>query len=207
MDMALQCARAMSGRTLSALFLLIVAGAAPLGSQTAPDRSEDQSVSAGMLRVLAEAADGFRTGRAVFFVADRRYPYHIVGVFESRAAAEAARADSASSFAVFGPYTTPADRIADTSTRVIGVRLTLQTPRGREFRDLDPQKVDAVFLSPSAVDKFVLPYYAKVYGPHYALELRSIVLRTGKPTCHAFSRPCDEEGRFITIRRPADLPF
>ena len=207
MDTALQCARAMNGRQHVACLLLIVACAAPLRSQAAPQRSQDEPIPAGMLRVLAEAADGFRTGQAVFFVADRRYPYNIAGTFESRPAAEAARADSGSSYGVFGPYTTPADRIADTSPRVIGVRLTLQTARGRVFRELDPTKVDAVFLTPSAVDKFLLPYYTSIYGPKYSADLWSIVLREGlKPICHGFSRPCDEEGGIITVHRPADRP-
>jgi hypothetical protein len=145
-------------------------------------------VSASLLRVLGEVADLYRTGRPVFLVADYRFPHHVIGNFSSRPDAERLRADSGSTFGVFGPYVTPVDPPDTASSRIIGVNLVWQTPRGRVVRRLD-SNVDALFLTPSAIDKFVIPYYSRLYGPRYAQELRRPP--TGaRPICHIQTNRC-----------------
>lgn len=141
-------------------------------------------VSATMLRVLAEAADADRTGRPVFFVADHRFPHQVVGPFGSRDQALRLQADSGSNFSVFGPYTTAPEPAADTTSRVVGIRITTMTPRGRQTFEVDPRKVDALFLSGAATDKFVIGYYGRVYGPEYAQILRERLGRAGVIICH-----------------------
>jgi hypothetical protein len=37
--------------------------------------------------------------------------------------------------------------------------------------------VDALFFTLSAIDKFALPYYARVYGVAYAARMRETYLR------------------------------
>ena len=37
--------------------------------------------------------------------------------------------------------------------------------------------MDAVFFTVSAIDKFVIPYYARVYNAQYAADLRAAYLR------------------------------
>jgi hypothetical protein len=153
---------------------------------------DTNAVSATMLRVLAEAADVDRTGKPVYLVADYRFPHTVIGHVSSRREAERLRADSGSTFGIFGPYTTPADPApADTASRVVAVTLTWQTPRGRVDRKLDP-KVDALFLTQSAVDKFVTPYYERIYGPAYSEKLARLgpMPPMPMPGCHKGSVKC-----------------
>jgi hypothetical protein len=146
-----------------------------------------------MLRVLAEAADGYRTGRPIFFLADYRFPHHLVGPFDSRDEAVRARHDSTATFGVFGPYlTTEPSSAIDTTPRVTEVRITMKTARGLRTFKLDLKNVNALFLNSSAVDKFMIPYYARLYGPDYARKLRDSLGTTAIPKCHLNgSVPCD----------------
>ena len=118
----------------------------------APLPAQDTTISATMLRVLAEAADGFRTGRPIYLVADRRFPHNVAGPFASRREADRIRADSGATFGVFGPYLTRVDPAPDSAARVVAVRITLQQPGGRRRTiEVDPDSVDALFFTVSAV--------------------------------------------------------
>ena len=176
-----QCLWVRIGRPILTALFLLTATAARAAAQ-------DSTVSATMLRVLAEVADQFRTGRPVFLVADHRFPHNVAGPFASYDEANRVRADSGTAFGVFGPYVTARDSIAD-SSRVLNVRVTVQTPKGRVVFDVDPAQVDALFFSNSAVDKFVLPYYTSVYGPEYAASLDRLAA-IKKPIGHCLSRIC-----------------
>jgi hypothetical protein len=155
--------------------------------------AQDSTISATLLRVLAEAADVHRTGRPIFLVAAYRYPHRVAGAVPSRALAEKLRADSGAAFGIFGPYVTPGDS-ETASNRVLTVRLTLQTPEGRQTVDVNPDSADAVFLSLSAVDKFVIPYYTRTYGPGFAGRLRSLIARRGM-IMHCWSDMCFPDPR------------
>jgi hypothetical protein len=168
--------------------LTVLLGAASLPSPVAGQDSA--AVTATMLRALAEAADEFRTGRDVFLVGDYRFPYNISGPFTTRAAAERVRADSGAYFGVFGPYRTPADRRSDSARRVVRVTLVTESAQGkRQTIEVDPTVVDALFFTQSAMDKFVIPYYSRLYGPQYAtvLQGRNPV---GYDICHVKSHVC-----------------
>ncbi|MEO7137771.1 MAG: hypothetical protein ABI037_08635 [Gemmatimonadales bacterium] len=145
---------------------------------------DTSSTPVSLLRVLAEAADGARGGGPVYFVADRRFPHQVVGPFASPDAANAVRADSGAMFGVFGPYTSPPESGGNSRTRVEAIRITVMTPQGRQTLNIDPGKVDALFLSGAAADKFVIPYYARIYGPEYAQRLRDRLGAVGKIICH-----------------------
>jgi hypothetical protein len=175
--------------TVFVFLVWTVIGASALPSQ------DTRQVSATMLRVLAEAADADRTGRPVFFVADHRFPHQVVGPFGSRGEAERVRADSGATFGVFGPYTTAVEPTSDTASRVVGIRLTVRTQRGQETIEVDPRKVDALFLSGTATDKFVIPYYGRIYGTEYAQRLRVRLDGVGYIICHI--RPS-----YLCIPRP-----
>jgi len=178
------------GRPVLAVLCLLAAGAAQATAQVpsgARPTTSDTAVSATMLRVLAEAADQFRTGRPIFLVADHRFPYNVSGPFASFEEANRVRADSGSTFGVFGPYVTPADPVD--SVQVVKVRVTVRTPRGQREFDVDPKNIDALFFSNSAVHKFLLPYYTSIYGPEYALKLAQLLLPK-KPPGHCLSRAC-----------------
>lgn len=173
--------------------LLFVAGAATLQGQ-------DTTVSAPMLKVLAEVADVYRTGRPVFLVADYRFPHNVIGHFSTRADAERLKADSGATFGVFGPYVTKADKAP--TFRIVSV--TIESGGKRVTRKLDPD-IDALFLNMSAVDKFMIPYYERVYGPTYAQKLRETITVdiVSRPGCHKNTFPCyDPEGQIIRVLKP-----
>jgi hypothetical protein len=158
--------------------------------------AQDTTVSATMLRVLAEAADVYRSGKPVFLVADYRYPHNVLRAFSSRAEAEKAKTDSGSTYGIFGPYLTPRDPIPDAATRIIAIRITTQTPRGPRTQDVDPRQADALFFSMSAIDKFVLPYYQKLLGPEYTRTLRQksiAAIRAGQFIRHCWSWNCEDD--------------
>src|SRR2546425_1271581 len=100
----------------------ILAGAAlvtlrlPLGGPVAPTAQSQNAVamddtariSAGLLRRLAAAADGYRTGEPVWIVASPYEPYPVEGVYPTFPEA-ARRAPLIRGGRVFGPYVTPLD--------------------------------------------------------------------------------------------------
>jgi len=179
------CTRVKIGSPILTIMLLTLPS---IGSALAAQDST--TVSATMLRALAEAADGFRTGRDVFLVADYRFPHNIIGPFATRPLAERARGDSGAYFGVFGPFRTAVDRRSDSATRVIDVTIVTETPQGRrDTIKVKPTVVDALFFTQSAVDKFLIPYYSRVYGPQYATVLQRSNPK-GYPKCHALSHPC-----------------
>lgn len=148
------------------------------GSTASRLEGQDTTLSATMLRVLAEAADVHRTGKPVFLVADYRFPHTVIGHFLTRKEAQRQRGDSGATFGVFGPFVTPADRMSASAPKVVSVRVTTRTAQGLRTTQLDPN-VDALFLSMSAIEKFAIPYYAKIYGPEYSRRLRQQLLSIG----------------------------
>lgn len=144
--------------------------------------------SATMARVLAEAADQYRTGRPIYLVADYRFPHSVAGPFTSAAVARRDQADSGATFGVFGPFLTRPDPPSDSTPRLVSVTIVVETPGGRETIAVDP-KVDALFFTMPAVDKFMIPYYARVYGTEYASILRDRAMLR-RPVCHLGSKSC-----------------
>ena len=185
---------------------MTIAGSGLLSS---PARVAAQSpMSAGLARVLAETADGFRDGQPHWIVANPRYPYRVSGVFPSEAAARASLAPGGVDL-VFGPWVTlpglnpPGfvlpDPLPQPDVWLRCKHMLLPIPsimdpycpsQGIPIRDIremtllirtasDTFRVnlmeggiaDAVFLTASSIDKFVLPYYARVYGPAFAAAM------------------------------------
>lgn len=81
--------------------------APPAAANRAPASMQMRQASAGLLRRLAAAADGYRTGAPVWIVAKYAFPYDVLGVFPDSTAATRALGDSG--YAVFGPFVTPQD--------------------------------------------------------------------------------------------------
>jgi len=145
---------------------------------------DTKTVSATMLKVLGEAADGARTAQPVFFVADYRFPHQVVGPFDSLAQAQRVQTDSGTNFGIFGPYTTRKDPAPSGGSRIIGITITVARGAHRDTLTVDPQKVDALFFSAAAIDKFVIPYYGRTYGSEYAQKLRTRLAPLGIILCH-----------------------
>jgi len=58
------------------------------------------------------------------------------------------------------------------------ISFTVRKRDGRTFtQTFPPDSVDAVFFTPDAVEKFVFPYYARVFGPDSAAQMRLAYLR------------------------------
>ena len=202
-----------------ALFFALVplACAAPSHGQVAPapspafiTRPADTTLamSASLLRRLAEALDGYRSGDTLFVVAAWRFPHTVAGVFaNSRQALEIARRRGVD-FGVFGPYYAPPDSGNEMMLYALGGCPGLHEPDswcpdtmfalsqtvplasirdititihrkdgGAAERVLAPGDADAVFFTLSAIDKFVMPYYTRVFGAQYAADVRAAYLR------------------------------
>lgn len=158
-----------------------------------------RAMPAALLRRLAEAADGYRTGAPVWVVASYERPYTVVGVYPSQEQAFRVARERGKLFEVFGPYVTPLDYgrlplvMAKThcwptiynclewqlpeapwfAEDVDSMTITIFHRSGQTWRKTSPGLgVDAVFFTLSAIDKFVVPYYTQLYGPEYAKSMR-----------------------------------
>ena len=164
--------------------------------------AQDTAVTATMLRIVGETADQYRTGRSVWLVADYRFPHRVRGPFATREAAQLARRDSAATLGVFGPYVTPRDSSADSGWRIRSVRVVLRAAGKDTTIDVNPDSVDALFFTMAPFDKFVVPYYSRLYGADFALRLRDYALLTiRRPKGHCSTVACepDPHGRWHVL--------
>lgn len=131
------------------------------------------AATASLHRRLAEAADGYRTGEDLWFAADRKDPDMMVSdPFPS--------VETAMSWAeendrdVFGPFNTPDDEQPDNRWEILQAAVWARSPQGDYFRQaFDPSEIDAIFLSKSAIDKFLIPYMTRIYGLPYTQRFES----------------------------------
>lgn len=134
--------------------------------------------SASLLRRLAEAADGFRDGESKFVVAARTFPHKVAGVFDTKERADSVLDSLAADplrYEIFGPFLTEPDSLATgPEEEVVSVSVTMKSGKVRTY---DGTKVDALFWSLPAFDKFVAPYLTSVAGPVYAAEQRELYRR------------------------------
>lgn len=157
---------------------------------------------AALLRRVAEAVDGDRTGRLQYLVVTIREPHDVLASFGDRAPAVAFSLRNPGTIVV-GPYYAPADSgqpaplyllqgcyhdrtltryicgdstrsnaIAATEIREIVITVAAFDSTLTRTTRYSPAHADAFFFTQSAVDKFVLPYYHWVYGAEYAADLR-----------------------------------
>jgi hypothetical protein len=142
-----------------------------------PAEAKEPQVSASLLRRLAEVADAYRTGRPVFIVASTKAPHDIKDVYEDAGAATKAAAAAGPSYQRFGPYITPRDRFKGKPAEVLAITVKLRTGSDTVSVTVDPRKYDALVWTLPALDKFLVPYYARIYGLDRARELREEYLR------------------------------
>lgn len=181
------------GPPLGAAALLLLCSAATVACQQTTERSPD----AVLLKRIAEAVDGDRSGALVYVVAGFDPANPVVGVFHDPKSAAATATKAGNGAMVFGPYQAALDStIAQTmtcvhlKTSVMNLRcvppgrttqfsdiasLTLMITRtdgGRDSVPL-PQGADAIFLGAPAVDKFVIPYYVRLVGLTATTDMRN----------------------------------
>lgn len=138
-----------------------------------------QPVSAGLLRVLAQAAEGYPNQGEMYFVAlyepDANGSFEVSPWYsqaEAAAVVDQLNTGPRPTFAVFGPFDTtlpyPTNEEQET---VASLQVSTTTPGGEpgtSFTVGGAQMYDAVFCSPAAVIKFAMPYYSRVYSPAFA---------------------------------------
>jgi hypothetical protein len=151
------------------------------------DAQSTQPPSASLLRRLAEAADGYRTGQPVMVIARRAPPHEVHGVFpaESDWQAELDKANQANpGYEAFGPYVTQADPQDPAQAPLVAIRQVVTSIDGiiqpAVVYDESFPPVDAVFVGLPAWDKFIGPYLAKVHGVVYAAQERQKVKTTSE---------------------------
>jgi hypothetical protein len=181
---------------------------APTPAPAADSGDTTRAMPASLLRRLAEAVDGYRSGDALFVVAAWHFPHDVAGVFgNARQATEIARRKGVD-YGVFGPYFAPPDSgnelmfyslrpcpglhepdswCPDTTfalnqavalANIQDITITIHAKSGPAVeRVLAPGEVDAVFFTLSAIDKFVMPYYTRVYSAQFAADMRAAYLR------------------------------
>lgn len=169
-------------------------GVRPLVAQEPTTRVE----TLPLLKRIAEALDGYRTGVPMYVVANREPPHTVHGVFETMVEARRVAATIARRPDIFGPYPTTRDpvgfigcihrgpsdmtqycplRPAITRVQVDSMSLIVHV-RGQLPRTVSiPRDADALFLSSSAIDKFAMPYYSRLYGPDSAAAMRRAMLK------------------------------
>jgi hypothetical protein len=144
------------------------------------------------MRVIVEAVDTWRGQTQAFAVFENSAPYHVVSLHPTEAAARDA-AESEPGLSYFGPVSPrPAAASPKTVYKKIGCALkvvsetvssvSLLDAGGNEVerftvnlgdRAPDPENdIEALFLTPSGIDKFVIPYLTRVYGAGYAASKR-----------------------------------
>lgn len=161
-----------------------------------------QPVSAGLLRVLAQAAEGYPNQGAMYFVAS--YAPDANGSFEvspwwspeEAAAVVNMLPGGQDNFAVFGPFDTTLPYPVNAEQETVAslqVSTTAATGEpGTSFSVGGAEMYDAVFCSAAAVIKFAVPYYSRVYSPEFAETLLQSFLQA--PVAMMVHLPWSEYG-------------
>jgi hypothetical protein len=154
-----------------------------------------RSISAALARRLAAAADGHRDGQEIYFQA-RFEPgadgdFDVTGPFSREQAEQQAPPEG---FGIFGPYRT--DECEDDISRTPVKRVTMELTNG-EVLTFEGSRYDALFWSSSALEKFVVPYYAMIAGVDRATRLRDTFLT---PAVFMIAHDPNTEETMITVR-------
>ena len=136
-------------------------------------------LSASLLKRLAETADGFRDGREIWCVAATKFP-HDLEVFFSEAEADTFCKVRARTHSVFGPFKTGSETARlGVGAEIIEIVVTIKEDGKTKQVKVDPKEIDCLFWSESAVDKFIVPYYARLYGVEHAARMRKTFIAEG----------------------------
>ena len=154
--------------------------------------SPDGSLPQEAMRVIVEAVDTWRGQTQAFAVFENTAPYHVVSLHPTEAAARDA-AESEPGLSYFGPVSPrPAAASPKTVYKKIGCALkvvsetvssvSLLDAGGNEVKRFtvnlggrppdSENDIEALFLTPSGIDKFAIPYLTRVYGAAHAADKR-----------------------------------
>lgn len=142
----------------------------------------NKKLPASLITRLAEAADGIRNGKEIYFVAqlkpDPETGHDVIGHFSNPDDAlkhpKAKVALESGGYLIFGPFETKDDEDYEPKN----IEKVVIYPCGKEPITLEGDKFDCVFWSLSAVDKFVMPYYTSLGGLERAKRVRKDFIKT-----------------------------
>ena len=146
-----------------------------LQSQSSQDSV--QYFDAGLAKRLAEAADSFRDSLYHYFICKKTFPYdlhHTAGYESDTDASDEAvsmKQGLSSDYFIFGPYKTDTDEEA--GIEYDSIQLKFMQDSNELYCETLPNNADAIILSISAYDKFLQPYYIRLYGADTAATLRT----------------------------------
>jgi hypothetical protein len=166
----------------------------------ARSEAQDGAMPATLLRRVAEAVQGLPNGYAVYVAVEMTLPYEVIMIGPERAAVEDSARRTHQRYAIVGPvegeepphtmsYQLPCTHRADSymqcpdsthrfsvvpSTVIVIFQSGAQSDTVASFA---PAEGDALFFNLSSMDKFVFPYYARVFGIEYAARMRAEYLR------------------------------
>ncbi len=118
-----------------------------------------ESMPAPVMRRLAEAADGNRTGQDIYFLANPRNLVTVFPVTDPDEVDGIIREKDLVGYELFGPFNTP----PDAHPLPLVEQVILRYADGQEKR-YHGSEVDALFLTRAALDKFYYPYEVGVLG-------------------------------------------
>ena len=178
-------------RPLARAGVVLLAATVGLAATAAAQTSRPRTAS--LARVLASVADDHRTGQPVYLVANTRFPEQVVGVFGNIDAAMGMVRDSGAGFAAFGPYVTQRD---ESPWEIVSVTVVRRRGAAMDTVALTVAESDALFLTKAAAQRFLVPYYAMIYGQPFADEVWAAIellgpLGGGGGTGHCTSRACE----------------
>lgn len=201
--------RAETPRTI-AVALILLAATLPTAALAAQGGKGNPVPDVTLLRRIAEAVEGDRSGGQVYVVASLDGLHPVAGTFPDPKSAEQAAFDLGGGFQVFGPYQAPPEPppgltvgcVHNSRNSMMHIRTLCVPPRRPvEFEDVAritlllervdgridtlplPKGGDAIFLTLTAFDKFALPYYERTLGLAGATEMRQgfvTVYQTGR---------------------------
>ncbi len=140
-------------------------------------------VSASLTRRLGEAADGYRNIPQVFFVAAFSPPYNVIPFETLEAAIEYydKKYHSPDRWAIYGPFEAKNEiPVKFDKSAIETIEVIVKYNNGtNDSIELDDQ-TDAVFFNLSSLDKFLIPYYTRLYGVDRAKIIRDKLIEEGK---------------------------
>ena len=172
--------------------------------------SAQEPESALHRRVLRESAKSFTRAGNVYLVGASVFPFTVLEAYATRDSATRAATAAGRPYRAYGPFPASANR---ERWQVLSVTVRVKTERGEQTLEYNARTVDAIFLSQSAIQKFMGAYYGGIYGPHVADSLiQAIVVGAGepggdpKPPCHRGSFPCEPPDNVIWLPAGFDRP-
>ena len=190
-------------RRLVASVSLALAGGSAHSANAQPSGQDTitRAPSVMLLRQVAEAVDGTRTGGLVWVVVRDAAPQQVIDVVTSESAARALLQRDPRAYSILGPFRAPAmdDGFIDGCFHLRGSEMVGYCPMPLRWGQIDsvslrvrlrdgsvritpiPVDADAVFLRWSGIDKFVVPYYVRVLGADSAAAMRRALATPPRP--------------------------